>query len=143
MKYIISLLALLFLTPPLMAQEIWKSLITETDGTFEIKGAKTVSPDQALALLNEGVQFIDVRRATQFSTSHIPGAINLDVNGVLTEESLSKHINRDQPVAFYCSDVGCYRSVNASAMAISWGYKDVIYYAEGWSKWLANGYPRD
>lgn len=144
MKFILSLMAILFLATPMAAQEDWKNLITKSGaGTFEIEGAEKVDPEQALALLNEGVQFIDVRRATQFSMTHIPDAINLDVNGALTEESLSSHVGKDQKVVFYCSDAGCYRSANASAMAISWGYSDVVYYADGWSAWIANNYPRD
>lgn len=144
MKFILFLLTILFFATPMAAQEDWKALITKTGaGTFEIDGAQTIDMEKALRCLNGGVQFVDVRRATQFSIAHIPGAVNLDVNGDLTEESLSNHVDKDQKVVFYCSDAQCFRSANASAMAVTWGYTDVLYYADGWSKWIANDYPRN
>jgi adenylate cyclase len=120
------------------------SLITETStGEFEIEGAEKVDSAQAFQLLQDGVAFVDVRREIQFKLAHVPNAINLEVNTMLTEQSLGEHVAKDQKVVFYCSDKKCYRSATASAMALSWGYTDVVYYAEGWSVWTARGYPRN
>lgn len=122
----------------------FNSLITESStGEFEVDGAEKIDSAQAFQLLEDGVAFVDVRREIQFNLAHIPDAINLEVNTMLTEQALAEHISKDQKVVFYCSDKTCYRSARASAMALSWGYTDVVYYAEGWVFWTARGYPRD
>lgn len=119
------------------------SLVTKTqDSEFDIKGAVKIDRKRAFELNQQGVTFVDVRRAIQHQTGHIPGAISLELKSMLTPENLAKHIAKDQMVVFYCSDRQCYRSAHASAKAISWGYTNVLYYADGWSGWLAAGYPR-
>lgn len=126
-----------------MGQDAWQSLVKETSTGFDVEGAQKVDAEAALELLEGGAIFVDVRRSIQFNLSHIAGAVNLDVNYYLTEENLLAHAEKDQKVVFYCSDVGCYRSANASAMALAWGFTDVVYYANGWSSWLSKDYPRE
>jgi rhodanese-related sulfurtransferase len=119
-------------------------LVHKTDsGTFEIEGAVSANPEQAAELLEAGVPFVDVRREIQFKTGHIPGAISIELKTQFTEERLNGEFPKDQQLVFYCSDAACYRSAHASTKAITWGYTDVVYFADGWSKWLAQGYPTE
>lgn len=143
MRHVFALVIVIAAAFAAQAQEAWQSLLSESESGFVIEGARKVDAPQALELMQAGATFVDVRRSTQYSLAHIPGAINLDVNSALTEQSLAEHATKDQILVFYCSDVGCDRSARASAMAVSWGYTDVIYYAQGWSVWIANDYPRD
>ena len=120
------------------------TLITETSsGEFDVEGAVEVDHAGALELHNAGVAFIDVRREIQYKLGHIAGATSLELNTQLSETSLAEHFSLDQTLVFYCSDAKCYRSAQASAKAITWGYTDVVYYSSGWSMWLAKGYPRE
>ncbi len=129
---------------PAKAESHFNNLITKTSTQeFEIEGTEKIDSAQALQLQQDGVAFVDVRREIQYKLAHVPGAINLEVNTMLTEQSLGEHVTKDQKVVFYCSDKTCYRSAKASAMAVSWGYTDVVYYAEGWAYWTARGYPRN
>ncbi len=143
MKFALSVFLVLLMPVNAFAQDDWKGLISQTDAGFNVDGADKVDAPQALELMEAGETFVDVRRSTQYNLAHIPGAINLDVNSALNEQSLSEHATKEQIVVFYCSDAGCDRSVRASAMAVSWGYENVVYYADGWSAWIASDYPRN
>ena len=143
MKIPISVLFLLLMSLGAAAQEDWKALITKTGTEYSVEGAEKVDAPRALELMEAGETFVDVRRSIQFNLAHIPGAINLDINSALNQQSLSEHVAKDQMVVFYCSDFGCDRSARASAMAVSWGYESVVYFAGGWSTWIAKNYPRN
>ena len=143
MKVVFAIVFALLASNSVVAQDDWKGLITRTETGFSVEGAEKVDAPHALELLEADETFVDVRRSTQYKLAHIPGAINLDVNTALDEQSLSEHVTKDQTVVFYCSDAGCDRSARASAMAVSWGYENVVYFADGWSTWIANDYPRN
>lgn len=122
----------------------YRDLVTKTDsGEFEVEGAMTIGHEEALEFLNKGSVFVDARRTVQYNAGHIPGAINLELNSKMTEENLSEVASKDECIVFYCSDKWCHRSANASAMAISWGYTKVAYFADGWLKWDVQKYPRE
>jgi len=104
-----------------------------------VKGAQTISTIQAKALKNQGVVFIDVRRASDFQSSHIPWAIHLDLKLNLTESSLLNVVRKDQSVVFYCNGNQCQRSAIASKKAVGWGWKKVLYYRDGFPGWKDAG----
>jgi len=104
-----------------------------------VKGAQTISTIQAKSLKNQGVTFIDVRRASDFQTSHIPWSIHLDLKLDLTEASLLNVVSKNQAVVFYCNGDQCQRSALASEKAVSWGWKKVLYYRGGFPDWKASG----
>jgi rhodanese-related sulfurtransferase len=109
-------------------------------GGFEIEGSEKIDSETAHKLFIDGVSFIDVRGPTSYLQGHIPGAIHLHSRSQLTEASLAKHVAKDQAVVFYCSYPTCKYSVEATSMAVYWGYTDVYYFAEGWSGWTSMGY---
>jgi len=106
---------------------------------LKVKGAQTISTIQAKALKNQGVVFIDVRRASDFQSSHIPWAIHLDLKLNLTESSLLNVVRKNQPVVFYCNGNQCQRSAIASKKAVGWGWKKVLYYRDGFPGWKDAG----
>ncbi len=80
----------------------------------------------------------------------IPGAVWLpDVGfGVLsdvTQAYFKRHLydatrgNRNHPVAFYCR-ANCWMSWNAAKRALSYGYTQVYWFAEGVDEWLFEGF---
>ncbi len=89
-----------------------------------------------------GALFVDVRSGG-YPYGHIPGAIWLDLKTKLTKASLAEHAKRHQPVVFYCDGFYCYKSANACAKALTWGYTNVFYYAGGMPEWKQAGYPVD
>ncbi len=122
----------------------FKDLVTKTDSSeYEVDGALKIDHEKALEFLNKGSVFVDARRTVQYNAGHIPGAINLELNSKMTEENLAELASKNECVVFYCSDRQCYRSAHASAMAISWGYTKVAYFADGWLQWDVQKYPRE
>ena len=106
-----------------------------------VDGALTTTAEQAKALYDQGVPFIDVRNPRFYTRKHIPGAHHLDFKHVFTEQSLSALVDREQPLVIYCSGVKCSRSSRASAMAVSWGFTKVHYFRGGIADWKNAGYP--
>ncbi len=106
-----------------------------------VEGAVTVSTPRAKALMNQGVVFIDVRRAIDYQTSHIQWAHHLDLKLDLTEDALLKIVQKNQPVVFYCNGDMCQRSAQASEKAVEWGWTKVYYYRGGFPDWQKAGLP--
>lgn len=47
------------------------------------------------------IQIVDVRTPDEFSEGHLPGAVNIDVNGTDFAEQIKK-LDKKVPVAVYC-----------------------------------------
>lgn len=104
-------------------------------------GATTIDTDTAWKMHRQKVVFIDVRGDGYWHKGHIPGAIHLEIPTQLTPERLEQYVKPDQPVVFYCQGVRCWRSYDAIARAVAWGFKKIYYYREGFPAWQAAGYP--
>lgn len=104
-----------------------------------VAGATTVDTQQAKALFDKGVTFIDVRSGRDWEAGRIPGAIHIELKHEFNEESLGAVVGRNQPVVIYCNSVGCMRSSKACAEAVSWGYSKVYYYRLGYPDWKSAG----
>lgn len=107
----------------------------------QVEGAMTVDLDQAKALFDDGVKFIDVRNPRLYARRHVAGAHHLDLKDVYTRDSLSAVADNDDPIIIYCSGVKCSRSYRASEMAVSWGFSEVYYFRGGIVDWRKAGYP--
>ena len=106
-----------------------------------IEGATTVTPEDAIALFDAGVPFIDTRKTSDFDAGRVPGAIHLDVTSALTQESLAEVVGLNDPVVFYCNGHTCLRSANATKMALEWGYTEVYFMRDGYPAWETAGFP--
>jgi adenylate cyclase len=118
-----------------------KRLIHSSDGEYDVEGATKIDVAQAKDLHTEGVVFVDVRGAGSFGAGHIPSAVNLEMSNGLSKESLSRLVDQDQAMAFYCFGKYCPRSTYACAKALLWGYKRVYYFAGGFPAWKNAGFP--
>ena len=132
MRYLMVLFTFLF-----VAEGIW----AKSPAPEQVEGAVTVSTKRAKTLMNQGVVFIDVRRAVDYQSSHIQWAIHLDLKLDLTEESLSAVVKKNQPVVFYCNGDMCQRSAVASEKTVAWGWTKVFYYRGGFPDWQKAGLP--
>ncbi len=126
---------------PQLSEGDYKSLVTKSGGEFTVEGARTIDLAEAKSLQEEGALFIDVRSETGYLKGHIPGAIGLDLKTQLTKESLAEVAEKDQKIVFYCDGIYCYKSADACAKALTWGYTDVLYFAGGEPAWSKAGYP--
>jgi rhodanese-related sulfurtransferase len=106
-----------------------------------VAGARTVTVEEVKELFDAGVVIVDVRSPRLHARRHIPGAIHLDLKDVFDEESLAAVAKKDEPLVIYCSGAKCSRSSRASADAVSWGYKEVLYFRGGIVDWRDAGYP--
>ena len=80
---------------------------------------------------NEQVQIIDTRTPAEFNEGHIPGAVNIDIDG---EEFAAKiaELDKSRPVAVYCR--GGRRSKEAAEHMVSCGL-EVTELADGILSW--------
>ncbi len=77
----------------------------------EVPGAYTVSPADAVAMIDSGDRtVIDVRTAAEYDQAHVVGAINIDVEGPDFADQIAE-LDVDEPFLVYC------RSGNRSALA--------------------------
>ncbi len=112
-----------------------------------VTGATTVDAAKAHELWKQRATFIDVRKAGQFESGRIPGAINLpfgpEVTGdqPLNAAALEAVVSKGDPVVFYCNAKGCDRSSWGSALAAEWGWTKVYYFRLGYPSWKTAGYP--
>lgn len=113
----------------------------KAEGPKTIAGATTIDATEAKKLFEAEIPFVDVRKNKDWEAGRVPGAYHLDVKKALTKESLTDVVKPDETVVFYCNGPKCLRSSKASAMAVSWGYKDVKYFRGGFPAWKAAGNP--
>ena len=106
-----------------------------------VEGATTVDAAKAKALWDEGVLFVDVRPDKDWELGRIPGAVHLELNTVLSEESLSEEVKKHEALVMYCNGMKCKRSSKGCAQAVAWGFTKVYYFRSGMPDWKAAGYP--
>jgi adenylate cyclase len=114
--------------------------IGETGKYYDVEGVPKIDAVAVKALSDRGVTIIDVRDAGTYARGHIPGAVSLDLNLVLTKENLAKTINKDDEVVFHCWGKACKYSAMACAKAALWGYTKVQYFDGGFPAWKAAGF---
>ena len=123
----------LLLVPGAVAQE----------SPLHVEGATTVDAQEAKALLDRGVTFVDLRSTELWEVGHIPGAHFLDLFGAFGEASLLEVAAKDAEVVIYCAGPSCKRSSKGCAKAVAWGFQNVYYFRGGFPEWQEAGYPTD
>ena len=116
--------------------------VVQADSPTEVDGATTVDVATAKALFDRGVPFVDVRGSSYYD-GHIPGAVRLNWVGEFTERGLGEVVTKDQEVVIYCGGPTCSRSSLSCTKAVSWGWKKVYYFRDGYPGWEAAGYPSE
>jgi rhodanese-related sulfurtransferase len=128
----------LFIITLLFNASIWAA----TESPMTVAGAITVNAMEAKALFDSEALFVDVRKDSDWDAGRIPGAVHLDNNkGKFTDASLSAEIGKDDKVVIYCNGASCPRSARGAADAVSWGFKRVYYFRDGFPAWKGAGYP--
>jgi rhodanese-related sulfurtransferase len=115
--------------------------LASEESPMTVPGATTVSAEEAVALFDQGVPFIDVRSPSDWDAGRIPGAFHLDSNVDFTEANLAEIVGKGDTVVIYCNGADCMRSSEMAAVAVGWGYTDVHYFRDGFPAWDAAGFP--
>jgi rhodanese-related sulfurtransferase len=84
--------------------------------------------------------FVDAREAVDYAKGHVPGAVNVTVDGFKSgKEKLAAP--KGSLVVVYCSGGDCELSHDLSKLLAKAGFKKVRIYAGGWDEWEALGQP--
>jgi rhodanese-related sulfurtransferase len=86
----------------------------------------------------EGFILIGTLPQTIFRKSHLPGAINIVSDDIVTAAPRLIH-DRDAKIVFYCANGPCRRSDLAAERLIALGYRNVFDYHEGKADWIEAG----
>jgi rhodanese-related sulfurtransferase len=108
-------------------------------GPTSEENGKTISAAQfKQAILQQGIQVLDVRTASEFNGGHIQHALQANWMDKNEFTDRTQHLDKSQPVYVYCQAGG--RSASAQSFLIEKGYK-VINLEGGMSNWKMNGFP--
>jgi rhodanese-related sulfurtransferase len=100
---------------------------------------KTVTPEEAQALLEQGAIYVDVRSEVEFEQGHPPGALNLPIAhlgpGGMTPNPefmgvVERVIGKGEKLVVGCKAGG--RSRRAAELLVQAGFTDVSDMAAGW-----------
>lgn len=86
-----------------------------------MKGGGNISGSEARRLVETGARLVDVRTPEEFTTGHVPGAVNIPVQEL--ERRMGELSSKEQPVVVYCHSGN--RSGRAARMLKSAGYAAV------------------
>ena len=86
---------------------------------------RQISMDEAVAMMAEetGYIILDVRRADEFATGHIPGAINVANESIGTDE-IPELPDKNQLIMVYCRSGR--RSKEAAEKLVKLGYTNIV-----------------
>ena len=92
----------------------------EEKGTF-----RQVSPSEAKSMMESesGYIILDVRRADEYESGHIPGAINV-ANESIVDQEPAELPDKDQLILVYCRSGN--RSKQASQKLADMGYTNIV-----------------
>lgn len=101
-----------------------------------------ISREALRAKIERGDDFvlIDTLPAEAYRKGHLPGAISIPSDDILTEAP-RRVPERDSEIVVYCGSGPCKRSDKAAARLVRLGYTRVRDYHEGKADWVAAGLP--
>ena len=102
------------------------------DNSAATKGFDSVDATRFAEVIDdEQVQIIDTRTPAEFSDGHIPGAVNIDIDGADFKAKVAE-LDKSRPVAVYCR--GGRRSKEAAEYMVSCGL-EVTEFSDGILSW--------
>jgi rhodanese-related sulfurtransferase len=122
----------------------------ETPATID--GVKVVTAEQAKAMLDKGVPFIDARVASEYAEKTIKGAKSVtyheksakavDFDRNLDQFDVSKlPADKNAPFVVFCNSGECWKSYKAAVVSRDAGYKQIQWLRGGMPEWVAKGLP--
>ena len=85
---------------------------------------------------------IDAREPDEFAEGHIPGAINLPYEEVVTDPARLESLDSaGRPIITYCGGGGCEMSISLAEELFYAGHQRVAIYVGGYPAWTEADYP--
>lgn len=126
----------------------------ETDATADADASEStpaatdgnkITLEAAYALFEEGVPFIDARRASDFEAGRIEFAFHLPASRISAGEGygVMEMLPLEGPTVIYCTGGDCSDSTNVEILLTHAGYSGFLIMNAGYDDWVAAGYPTE
>ncbi len=102
---------------------------------------QAIKLEQAFALYNKNVLFIDARDESDYLVGHVTGSINIPFEDLDNYKQELEQIPKDKPVVVYCAGTECDLSVLLGDILYEKGFKQVYVFFGGWVEWQDAKYP--
>ena len=90
----------------------------------------------------QAAAIIDAREPAEYAEGHIPGAVNLPYDQVVTDPvKLEAFDAGGKPIIVYCGGGTCELSMNLGFALVEAGKKKVLVFMGGWPEWQSSGFP--
>ncbi|MBW8826328.1 MAG: hypothetical protein JF603_08270 [Acidobacteria bacterium] len=97
--------------------------------------------DDVRRLIDKGAQVVEVLPRSSYDAEHLPGAVNVPLDG-LRPEALAG-LDPTVPTVVYCYDHECDLSPRGAALLEVYGFAEVYDYVASKTAWLAAGLPTE
>ena len=94
---------------------------------------QNIDKDQVIDLIDEKVYIIDVRTEEEFKNGKIRSSFNIDFQTSEFIDNLKK-LDKEKPYIIYCMSGN--RSLKASHVMKSLGFKMIYHYKNGYKDWV-------
>jgi len=113
-------------------------MIVQSHFGDQMAGYASVSPEQAVRLINDGAFVLDVRSVDEYRTGYLSGAKNISIADLAQKlESLESH--KAGPTLIYCASGA--RSGRACGMLTKAGFSNVSNLSGGITSWRSANLP--
>ena len=92
-----------------------------------------INKDQVNSLINDKVTVIDLRTEKEFENGKIGSSLNIDFQKREFIDNLNK-LDKEKPYIIYCMSGN--RSLKASHVMKSLGFKTIYHYKKGYNDWI-------
>ena len=92
-----------------------------------------INKDQVNSLINDKVTVIDLRTEKEFENGKIGSSVNIDFQKREFIDNLNK-LDKEKPYIIYCMSGN--RSLKASHVMKSLGFKMIYHYKKGYKDWI-------
>lgn len=92
-----------------------------------------INKDQVNSLINDKVMVIDLRTEEEFKDGKIRSSLNIDFQKREFIDNLNK-LDKEKPYIIYCMSGN--RSLKASHVMKSLGFKVIYHYKKGYKDWI-------
>ncbi len=120
----------------------WKAVAIEPGKMIYASGVTPITVSELKKKIDAHRDFIliDTRSPAEYSRCHLPSAISMDACAS-TFRSLSREIDRDEMLIFYCGWPDCHRSISGSKKAAKAGFDNIRILQGGLQAWVDGEYP--
>jgi rhodanese-related sulfurtransferase len=116
------------------------SLVASGCSEADEPGVTEISQQEFMSNPPAGVLILDVRTQEEFSSGHVPGAVNISHDELASRLS-DLDSEKDRAVVVYCRSGK--RAGLATAVLLDAGYTNVLHLEGDMNAWKANGLPTE